>query len=131
MGEETAARWLEQARWDLKSAEDSRAAGNHEWACFQAQQAAEKALKAVLLAAGVARPFGQSIRILLTECERVAPGFAAIRAAAELDQFYVPTRYPDGLPGDVPHEYYTEEAAQKCISLASSVIAFVTRLSES
>ena len=104
MGEETATRWFEQAKWDLKSAEDSRAAGNYEWACFQAQQAVEKALKAVLLAAGVARPFGHSIRILLTECERVDPSFAKVRAAAELDQFYVPTRYPDGLPGDVPHE---------------------------
>jgi HEPN domain-containing protein len=37
-------RWLAQARWDLKAARDSAAAGNFEWACFQAQQAAEKAL---------------------------------------------------------------------------------------
>ena len=130
MGEGTAARWFEQAKWDLKSAEDSRAAENHEWACFQAQQAVEKALKAVLLAAGVARPSTHSVRLLLTECERVDPGFAELRFAAELDQFYVPTRYSDGLPGDVPHNYYTEEAAQKCLSLASSVIAFVTRSSK-
>jgi len=131
MREETAARWFEQAKWDLKSAEDSKAAGNYEWACFQSQQAVEKALKAVILAAGAAHPTTHSVRILLAECERLVPNFAELRPAAELDQFYAPTRYPDALPGDVPHDYYTEEAAERCLSLASSVIAFVTRSSES
>jgi len=40
---EEAKRWLAQARRDLKAAKDSSSAGNFEWACFQAQQAAEKA----------------------------------------------------------------------------------------
>ncbi|OGF54055.1 MAG: hypothetical protein A2Z21_04445 [Candidatus Fraserbacteria bacterium RBG_16_55_9] len=34
--------WLNQALRDLEQAEDSRRAGRHEWACFAAQQAAEK-----------------------------------------------------------------------------------------
>ncbi|WP_211230153.1 HEPN domain-containing protein [Desulfovirgula thermocuniculi] len=34
---------------DLEQAEDSRRAGRHEWACFAAQQAAEKAVKALHL----------------------------------------------------------------------------------
>lgn len=33
--------WLRQAERDLEQAEDSRAAGRHEWACFAAHQAAE------------------------------------------------------------------------------------------
>ncbi len=131
MGEEIAARWFEQARWDLKAAGDSKALGNYEWACFQAQQAAEKALKATILAAGAAHPTTHSVRILVAECERLDPRFAELRPAAELDQFYAPTRYPDALPGDVPHAYYAEEAAERCLSLASSVIEFVTRLSGS
>ncbi len=44
--------WLAQARADLAAAEDSAATGHHEWACFQAQQAGEKALEALLYARG-------------------------------------------------------------------------------
>jgi len=44
--------WLAQAERDLEQAEDSRRAGRHEWACFAAQQAAEKAVKALHLALG-------------------------------------------------------------------------------
>ncbi|HDL85732.1 MAG TPA: HEPN domain-containing protein, partial [Candidatus Acetothermia bacterium] len=41
--------WLTQAHRDVEQAQDSRAAGRHEWACFAAQQAAEKAVKALHL----------------------------------------------------------------------------------
>lgn len=44
--------WLNQAKQDLEQAQDSRTAGRHEWACFAAQQAAEKAVKALHLARG-------------------------------------------------------------------------------
>jgi HEPN domain-containing protein len=37
--------WFRQAQKDLEQAEDSRRAGRHEWACFAAQQAAEKAVR--------------------------------------------------------------------------------------
>jgi len=40
--------WLAQAKRDLKAARDSLSSGNYEWTAFQAQQAAEKALKALL-----------------------------------------------------------------------------------
>lgn len=123
-------RRLAQARWDLKAAHDSAAAGNFEWACFQAQQAAEKALKSFLYRAGAEPSTGHSVRRLVAECERISADFAGLRDAAELDGYYIPTRYPNGLPDDVPHEYYTVEAAEECLSLASSVIEFVGRLSE-
>ena len=41
---------LRQAVRDLEQAADSQAAGRHEWACFAAQQGAEKAVKALHLA---------------------------------------------------------------------------------
>jgi HEPN domain-containing protein len=41
--------WLKQAERDLEQAADSRRAGRHEWACFAAHQAAEKAIKALHL----------------------------------------------------------------------------------
>ncbi len=126
-----ARRWLEQAEWDLKAGRDSRAAGNHEWACFQAQQSAEKALKSFLFAAGKTRMITHSVRQLLVACEALDPACGELRPAAELDQYYVPTRYPNGLPDDVPHDHYTAEAAERCLSLATSVLAFVKRSSAS
>jgi len=45
-----AADWYQQAQRDLEQAASSQREGRHEWACFAAQQAAEKAVKAVHLA---------------------------------------------------------------------------------
>ena len=43
-----AKRWLRQSEADLKAAKDSLKDSNFEWSCFQAQQSAEKSLKAYL-----------------------------------------------------------------------------------
>jgi HEPN domain-containing protein len=39
--------WMRQANKDLRHAERSLEFGDYEWACFAAQQAAEKAVKAL------------------------------------------------------------------------------------
>ncbi len=44
--------WLKQAHSDLSAAEDSTGSSHFEWACFQAQQAAKKALKALIISKG-------------------------------------------------------------------------------
>lgn len=44
--------WLRQAERDLEHAADAEPAGRHEWACVAAQQAAEKAVKALHLHLG-------------------------------------------------------------------------------
>ena len=44
--------WLRQADADLRHARQARDHGAHEWACFAAQQAAEKSIKAVILSRG-------------------------------------------------------------------------------
>ena len=44
--------WLRQAQDDLRAAEVLKAAGQAAQACFQAQQVGEKAIKALLAAAG-------------------------------------------------------------------------------
>ena len=58
--------WLAQAERDLEQAEDSRAAGRHEWACFAAQQGAEKAVKALHLHLGQ-EAWGHVVARLLQE----------------------------------------------------------------
>ncbi len=44
--------WFRQALRDLDQADESRRTGRHEWACFAAEQAAEKAVKALHLHLG-------------------------------------------------------------------------------
>ncbi len=131
MAEDTAARWYEQAKRDLTAARDSLATGHFEWACFQSQQAAEKSRKGYLLGAGRPHPITHSVKTLIAECEKLEPSFRELRSSAELDRPYVTTRYPDALPDDIPANHFDAEAADRCLSLASSVIAFVTRSSGS
>ena len=87
--------WYDQARADLAAAEDSSTAGHHEWACFQAQQAGERAPKAYLYARGRTSVITHNLRRLAREGAGEDPGFAALDDAARwLDQHYIPTRYP-------------------------------------
>jgi len=44
-----------------------------------------------------------------------------------LDRFYIPTRYPNGLPGGIPAEVYLFGDAQQAISLAGEAIELVAK----
>jgi len=127
-----AERWLAQAREDLAAARDSRTAGHYEWACFQAQQAAEKALKAVLFFRGLRAILSHSLVELLREIRRLDPGFAPLDEGCRfLDAVYIPTRYPNGLPGtQTPAEFYTATEADRCLSFADSILREATRSAE-
>ena len=49
-----------------------------------------------------------------------------------LDNYYIPTRYPNGLVGnEIPSEYYSEEDASQCISYAESILQIVKRFMSS
>jgi len=126
-----ARRWFAQAAADLRAAENSKRTGSHEWACFQAQQAAEKALKAAWLANGF-EPWGHSVLKLVDDYpeEAVRLGvLGPLRSSAKaLDKLYIPTRYPNGLPDLTPFEVYTDVEAQAAIAAAGGVIAACERL---
>ena len=125
--EDEFARWYGQAGFDLEAARSSVVAGNYEWACFQAEQSAEKALKALLLRQGKRQFLSHSIHDLLQEVQRFAPEFEAASEARRLDEYYIPTRYPNGLPGTVlPHHFYSEKEALECIDLAASVLKLIS-----
>ncbi len=122
-----AKRWFRQARDDLAVVRSLESAGHYAAACFQAQQAGEKAVKAVLFSQGRRVVLGHSIRELVKLCEKYHPPFAEISAAAGLlDQFYIPTRYPNGLPFPaIPSESYTASQATGALQWAEEVLAAV------
>ena len=128
-----AARWALQAQADVRAAQASRAAGAYEWACFQAQQAAEKAVKAVWLHLSE-DPWGHSVFKLIDELTEPPRGDLLSRfgvAAKQLDKLYVPTRYPNGLPELTPHEAFSDQDAAEAIQLAEAIVDGCAELTDS
>ncbi len=124
-----AKKWLKQAEADLSAAKDSLKTEHYDWACFQAQQSAKKALKAFLYYKGYTSILTHSIRELIRECGKIESEFLELKNQAKfLDIFYIPTRYPNGLAGDfAPFEFYEKEDAEKCISSAELILKKVKK----
>ena len=121
-------RWLAQAENDLRFAELASQERFFAQACFNSQQAAEKALEAFLYASGAEQVMGHSVADLAAECARLEPEFAALRArAAPLDHFYLSTRYPNSLPGGIPADTFAGSDAGRALDMAREVIAVVKR----
>ena len=115
--------WLRQAEKDLAQAKSSQTEGRHEWACFAAQQSAEKAVKALHLFKGQ-EAWGHVVAKLLKELGPETPE-AMIDKAKVLDNFYVPTRYANGHPEGAPFEHYGRIQSEDAIHYATEILEFV------
>jgi HEPN domain-containing protein len=119
-----AQRWLGAAREDLAYARYAAAGGHHAPACFHAQQAAEKAVKAVHYARGARAVIGHSVRALIERLAPPDPRLAALLdAARELDLLYLPTRYPNGLDTGTPGEAFSATQSARAIEGAEELAA--------
>lgn len=117
-----AARWLEQAKADWAAARLLADGGHSAQACFLSQQVAEKALKALLYAHGAEMILGHSVASLCEEVRSVAPELGSkCPDWAELDQYYIPTRYPDALPGGIPSEVFGTATAAAALQTAAEI----------
>jgi HEPN domain-containing protein len=117
--------WLGQAVRDMDQAEDSRRAGRHEWACFAAQQAAEKAVKALHLSLGQ-EAWGHVVARLLRELPDEVPLPEGIGDKARvLDAYYIPPRYPNSHPEGAPFEHYGSLQSEEAIRYAREILEFV------
>ena len=132
-----ARRWFLQAQADMAVVRTLVSAGHYATACFHAQQAAEKALKALLFSQGERVVWGHSVRELARQCEGYDQTLATFTAdTALLDQFYIPTRYPNGLPSPaVPSESYTvgqataaQEATERLLGAVETFLRQRTRV---
>jgi HEPN domain-containing protein len=115
--------WFAQAERDLEQARSSEREQRHEWACFAAQQAAEKAVKALHLKLGQ-EAWGHAVARLLTELPIAAPELLREKAKV-LDNFYAPTRYANGHPEGAPFEHYGPLQSSEAINYAGEIIEFV------
>jgi HEPN domain-containing protein len=120
-----AERWLLTAEEDLGVAELLFQAGKYAPACFYCQQSGEKALKALWYLVD-AEPWGHSIQRLIVDFPNRAKVVGLetwIEQAALLDKFYIPTRYPNGLPDLTPGQVYRQADAKRGIEAARLLLA--------
>jgi HEPN domain-containing protein len=121
-----ARRWFEQAQDDIAAAVHMTNGGFHNHTCFLAQQAVEKALKAFLLSRGAWDVRGHSVADLCSEAAKVHQPFAAlVDIVAPLDKFYIPTRYPNGLPGGTPSKAFDRGDAERALETARRAMSFI------
>lgn len=119
-------RWLDQAKTDLQWTQHLFEEGAYYLVCFLAQQTAEKALKAFLYAQGEEVVLGHSVRQLTSRASEYETNFnERLEDWAILDSYYIPTRYPNGLPDDIPARVYNQDSANKALALAEETVARV------
>ena len=125
-------RWIRQAEQDLSDAQVLLESKRYNSACFLAQQAGEKALKAYLYHKGAEDTWGHSIADLCEDAKLFDMRFSVLKSdVIFLDKYYYLTRYPDYLPGGIPSDIFDELEGRRAVELASAAIAFVNeRLSE-
>jgi len=122
----------EALRWFIQSEDDlefvrwlSKEKKFSDKGCFIAQQSAEKAMKACLYAQGERLVIGHS---LFDFCEKmkinVSEVSLIINECRRLDRYYIPTRYPNGLPGGIPFRHYTEEDIRSALEDVERVVNF-------
>jgi len=104
-----AVRWFDQAMDDYRFVEWVKQENRFfDKGCFIAQQSGEKALKACLYASGERRVIGHSLFEMVSRLIKITDEFESIEEPCKrLDRFYIPTRYPNGLPGGSPYQVYS------------------------
>jgi len=112
----------QQAVRDLEQAESSRRDRRHEWAYFAAQQAAEKAVKAVHLS-GAQDAGGQVVARLLNELP-VDVATDLIEKAMVRDGFYIPTRYANSHADGPPCERFGPLQSDEALRYAREILEF-------
>ncbi len=121
------ARWLRQAKQDLLDADFLREGSRFNLACFQGQQAAEKAVKAYLYHRGAEDVWGHSLIDLCEDAKLFEMFFDTVKDdARQLDKYYEITRYPGYLPSGISSEAFDMIDADRAIELAQTVVAFVS-----
>jgi len=109
--------WIGRAKSSLALALSKAPSVLYEDLCFQAQQAAEKALKAVFIAKQIPYPFTHDINALLSALEgNGVPVPENLWGAVALTSYASDTRYPGFEPP------VTKDEHARAVALAQSVV---------
>ncbi len=118
---------MSQAKKTLELVDADVEYGGYSWACFKAQQAAEYALKALLLLYGEPL-FTHDLSKLLGKASELCneeAGEELKDCIYMLNKMYIPPRYPDAFPEGAPWQHYTRKEALEAKKCAEKVIEWV------
>jgi HEPN domain-containing protein len=114
--------WLKQAQNDLSWSKLGLENKFYSQSCFTAQQAGEKAIKAIA--------YYLEFEVRGHSITKIAQGLkinGEIEEAGKfLDLFYISARYPDALPGGAPFEVMTKMQAELAIKSAELILQRAT-----
>lgn len=116
--------WWAQAERDLAKAKQDREGGYYEWACFTAQQAGGKALKALGYKMGISL-WGHSLSQMLSALASELPIPQEIKEKGKLlDFYYILPRDPNGFAAGTPADYFSHKEAQEALDAAVTILRF-------
>jgi HEPN domain-containing protein len=115
--------WLLQSESDLRSVADLIKNGHYSQACFNAQQAAEKALKALAFFRGADLVKSHSLGTIAKDLKINGE---LTTFSMKLDIYYLTARYPDALPESaVPAENFDQTMATEAQNMAEKFLSRV------
>lgn len=126
--------WLKQAKYDIAAAFLSLENEYFEWAAYQAEQAVEKSLKAVIVHSGAKAPKIHKLGILFGFCNQVNQKFKNTNFNFKhVESFTFISRYPLLLPdkAKAPHELISERDAATALNEAAEVLLKITQILQS
>lgn len=118
--------WLQEAEADLKHAKNCLKLESYNWACFAAQQSAEKALKAFIMAFTRKRPlYTHDLIKLHNEAKsKLKLPYEITEHLGELSSYYTLARYPNaGLTR--PSVGISKTQTERAITMAEKVLRAV------
>ena len=127
---EEAMRWFTHGKDEFIDADELRKRGRFYLALFHFQQSVEKTIKAFLYlnVKSIEVFYTHSINDLLKIAIDIDTEFNKVVSAKRLDQYYIPTRYPNGLPGGIPSRYYDDpKEAEEAMLLAKKVFDLIEK----
>ena len=127
-GHERASEWRRFAEGDLKSARVLLKEELFNEVCFHSQQCIEKLLKSILVQHGKQVPKTHRLVDLLEEVLRKGNRWESLRdRCAILDQYYIPSRYPDAVIGSKPTGLPSLQDAREALEIAEAIWSAIAK----
>lgn len=115
-------KWVDKAEENLRAAEVLAKSGMYAAACFHAQQAAEMALKGLLIKLAGIQPFTHSlVEIAEKVMEYSTVRLPDVNELRWLQEHYLQTRYPNARLSE-----YVAEEAERAVRIAAEVVKAVS-----
>ena len=120
--------WLRQARNDLAFARHALQGGFHAQSCYSSEQAAEKALKGILIGLDREPARTHSLERLVEDLQATGVNIEELSHLRlnVLSRMITATRYPSG--DEAPSELFDAQDARECLAMAEKVVAFAHNL---